>query len=161
MTIGGYDKDGNYLIFIGVPERASQYTNEYDPFFMNVQDWFCPFKQKVIDSFKEVLPKKVIKIIDIPLPCVNSKEGIWTVYSYNNMLVEIYGGVKRVILPTYIYKEGENNILKEYENEVAEKLCKQGFSITRTEDMSFFMEEYSSIRCLTKIINRNYDKINT
>lgn len=155
MTLGGKLSEGKDLIFLAKPvvretSPSAQRYSEADPELQNAR--------AQIEEVKHCFPSDQYKIVEVPLLIRDD-----VAYTWNNALVEVYRGIKRVYLPSYQSKArregGLNPIFKELEVEVQSIYESEGFEVVWMKNGEFFRilaQAGGSLHCITKVIRREH-----
>lgn len=148
ITLAGKDGSGKYIVLVGDPKSAYQILGEPVPETAMVE---------VFDSIALQFAENNFKVIRNPIPLVYMddtvrKERIWYFATSNNALVEIYGGTKRVFLPTYGHGNWTELVATDNRNkEIWESL---GFTVVQLGDFHPFAENLGALHCIKKYLKR-------
>ena len=108
-----------------------------------------------LDSFFQANLNSV-KIVPIYNPCIYDGSS-WSLYSFNNSLIENYKAKRRIVIPEYRSDSFDvNKVLIEYHERAKDTFISHGFTVNSLRGFSNYMKnDGASINCLTKVMYRN------
>lgn len=144
ITLAGRNTQGQYQLLVGKTVAA----NPKDYHLANSLN-HC------IEPIVAELTKKGFAIIRNPIPLTRGKvfEGDTYYCYYNNCLVEIDNGTKRVWIPTFGHDKWSEQ-LKEYDTKNKEIWHQLGFDVIELMNFHPFVNHGGGIHCITKCIKR-------
>jgi len=144
ITLAGRNTQGQYQLLVGETVAA----NPKDYYLANSLN-------QCIEPIVAELTKKGFDIIRNPIPLTRDKvfEGDTYYCYYNNCLVEIDNGTKRVWMPTFGHNEWSEQ-LKKYDAENKEIWSRLGFDVIELMNFHPFVNHGGGIHCVTKYIKR-------
>jgi hypothetical protein len=107
-------------------------------------------KSELLDKTADQLQTLGLEVERIPLVFTHDNQNcIEKVYSYNNALVEVYHGFRKVYLPLF------KDIFTKFNFEAAKKFIDWGFAVIPVNGLDKYAISHSGLHCITKDLSRS------